>query len=164
MQFLTLVEEAEETETEEEIDRLYSCLDKDSSSSSPSDEGGKGSKGDDKDDKDDKGSKKKKKECSLFSYVGEHCFQLVSFVKSETCRTRRKKTRSRTGLRKRRRRKKLRRRMKMVRRKKLKQMIPNHWRRKAKRRINLLSNFVSLISCHKHQLVHDVYNICGGCD
>ena len=97
MQFLTLVEEAEETETEEEIDRLYSCLDKDSSSSSPSDEGGKGSKGD---DKDDKGSKKKKKECSLFSYVGEHCFQLVSFVKSETCRTRRKKTRSRTGLRK----------------------------------------------------------------
>ena len=54
MQFLTLVEEAEEVESQEEIDRLYSCLDKDNSSSSgscaPSEKGkqSKETKGDDK--------------------------------------------------------------------------------------------------------------------
>lgn len=37
MQFLTLVEEDQTSETQEEIDRLYSCLDRDESSSSGSD-------------------------------------------------------------------------------------------------------------------------------
>ena len=57
MQFLTLVEEAEETESQEEIDRLYSCLDKDASSSSSSESR--------ESEKEKKGKNKKETLCSL---------------------------------------------------------------------------------------------------
>lgn len=57
MQYLTLIEEEAETEVQEELDRLYSCLDRDSSSSSSSD-ASDGSKKKKKKAKEEKKNKK----------------------------------------------------------------------------------------------------------
>ena len=58
-QYLTLVEDAKETETSEEIDQLYACLDDDSSSLSSSDKTKSKKKKDKKEPKEDKEKRNK---------------------------------------------------------------------------------------------------------
>lgn len=70
MQFLTLVEDSEEDEHTEEVDRLYACVDDDSESSSSSEES-KGSKGDKKKDKKKKDKKKKVYDLIMSLLYGE---------------------------------------------------------------------------------------------
>lgn len=71
VQYLTLIEEEAETEVQEELDRLYSCLDVDSSSSSSS--ASSKSKSKKKKDKKSKSKKTKVGTVGLEFEVGSFC-------------------------------------------------------------------------------------------
>lgn len=75
-QYLVLVEDSEEKEHCEEIDRLYSCLDKDDSSSSSDAEPAKRPKNE-KDEKDKTGKQKKARYKCLVSKVFSSPIELI---------------------------------------------------------------------------------------